>query len=235
MQALTRNESRGSSRSPQEGGRRDVARTAATPPSLDTGTVVRGVDGAVHVQAATGARVARRAASCLVAPQEGDRVLLALEGGQTWVLAVLERLGGGPLPLDLEGGDVRLRVPHGRLEVSAAAGADLVSGGAVEVVAPTLGLTADEARVAVSRVGVFGGFVAAQVERVQVVAGALDGTIERLTQRIKRSLRLVEESDQVRAGSLDYRADGVVQLQGRTAVVTAEQLVKVDGAQIHVG
>jgi Protein of unknown function (DUF3540) len=52
---------------------------------------------------------------------------------------------------------------------------------------------------------------------------------------VPRSLRTVEAMDQLRAGQIDHVAQGTLNLHGENAVVTAEELVKLDGEQIHVG
>ncbi len=55
-------------------------------------------------------------------------------------------------------------------------------------------------------------------------------------QHIKdRAYRFVEEMEHVRAGSIDYAARENVRFHGRNALVTAQQLVKMDGEQIHMG
>jgi hypothetical protein len=52
---------------------------------------------------------------------------------------------------------------------------------------------------------------------------------------VKRSYRFVEEADQVKAQRIDYAAEKSVCLRGENALVVAEELVKVDGGQIHLG
>ncbi len=45
----------------------------------------------------------------------------------------------------------------------------------------------------------------------------------------------MEELDQVKAEHIDYAASASMSLHAQNALVTAEELVKVDGEQIHVG
>ena len=69
----------------------------------------------------------------------------------------------------------------------------------------------------------------------------LDLAIERLlelhgsTIDVGRVRRTVEELDHVRAEQIDYAAKKTMSLHGDNAIVTANELVKVDGEQIHVG
>lgn len=87
-------------------------------PALYTAFVVAGAAGAFVLD--DGAR-ARTAASCLLAPQCHDRVLVAADGTTCFILAVLERESGGEARLQVDGAS------------------------RVTLAAPTLGLRATEA------------------------------------------------------------------------------------------
>ena len=93
-------------------------------PVLESGTV-RGASATLVVELASGARVARCAKSCLVAPDDGARVLCALDGDDVFVLAVLE----GP-----PGAATRV-VANGDLQVQATGTLGLGAGERVDVVA----------------------------------------------------------------------------------------------------
>jgi hypothetical protein len=58
---------------------------------------------------------------------------------------------------------------------------------------------------------------------------------ERFVGFFKNSVRSVEGSDLVRSGSVDYRASGAMSLHGRDLLATADELVRVDAAQINMG
>lgn len=76
---------------------------------------------------------ARRAASCLLQPQAGDRVLLATIASETFVLAVLERIGE-KAELDVPGAaSVQLRAP--RVQVAATESIELQSACDIELTA----------------------------------------------------------------------------------------------------
>jgi hypothetical protein len=80
-----------------------------------------------------------------------------------------------------------------------------------------------------------GTVVQAQIEKAKLAATVLDTSVERLTQRATRAYRFVEEFEHVRAERLDYAAKKNLSLHAENALVTAEQLVKIDGSQIHLG
>lgn len=191
--------------------------------------------GAFVVRLSGGERHARRAVSCLVEPEIDDRVLVALEPrGDAFILAILERRPGAPATLTHDG-DLNLRVGGGKLGIVARDGATLVTGADVSVVSNAVKVTATDGEFVLERLGVLSSFVRAELGKTKVFGSTLETVVDRATQRVKRAFRFVEEIDQLRTKQLDYTAEQVMQLHAGNAVVTAEQLVKVDGEQIHLG
>lgn len=191
----------------------------------ELGTVVdRGIEG-LRVRTGGGLFVAKRAVSCLVEPEVGDRVLIAVPSeGPLYVLAVLEReregvrlTANGPITIETED---RLEL-KGKTEVAIETKRfDLKAGGAKLA----LGALEMVARVAETN-----------VEVAKLVAGAVDVVSERLMARAKRSYRFIEEMDVTRARDVDLRAEHTMHMRAKNTVQSAEQLYKVDAEQIHLG
>lgn len=183
----------------------------------------------------TGACSASRAASCLLEPAVGDRVICATTAtGRAWVLAVLERDPTTAARLSAEG-DLELRVRGGRLSLSSDQGVDVTTSADVQVTSRAVGVNAVDGHVVVQRLTYLGRFLQTEVEKVKSLAGTFDAVLGRFSQRVKRSYRKVEEYDCVKAKQIDYVAETTLSLHGETALVTAAELVKVDGSQVHVG
>jgi hypothetical protein len=173
--------------------------------------------------------VARRAASCLLDPAVGDRVLVAAEErGDAYVLAVLEQRDPGAATLTVEG-DLTLRSLRGKVSVAAQEGVDIVTAAAARILASTVDVEAMEA------LSVLSGAVKAELGKVKLYASTLDSFFERVSQHAKRSFRTVDELDQVKARHIDYAASGNAHLRGENALVSAQDLVKLNGEQVHVG
>ncbi|MCA9605053.1 MAG: DUF3540 domain-containing protein [Myxococcales bacterium] len=197
-------------------------------------TVERVEDDAVFVRAPAGLYRARRAASCLVDARVGDRVLVAAAAsGEAWVLAVLERAEAGALPLRFDG-DVAIESP-GTVSVRGDEGVSLRSKTTVDLVARLLDVRAIDVRAATERLGVTGGVAQVSLESAKAVIGLVDQTFERLSTRMKRYYKFVEEIEMTRAHEIDTRAEKTIHLRSKNAFVHAEQLVKVEGEQIHLG
>ncbi|WP_198369229.1 DUF3540 domain-containing protein [Roseomonas rosulenta] len=161
---------------------------------------------------------ARRAFSCLVEPAPGDLVLVAVAGGERYILAVLERRGDAPLCLPLAEGASITATP-----------------GRIDVATGTFALQADAAQVAATKLGVLAGRTDVRLGAVRLVAEAIESMAERVIGRFRRSYRFVEEGEHLRARDIDHRASGHLHLRGDTTAVQAKALVKVQSAQIHLG
>ena len=197
-----------------------------------TGT---GEAGLFAVRTAGGAYRAKRAVSCLIEPEEGDTVaLLTTATGTCYVTAVLEREAGATGRIVAEG-NLEIQLRSGHFSVAAQEGVNLVTAKEVSLVGGSLRVHAQEGSVVLERLSFLGAFARAEVEKIKVVAGSLDQVLDRFSQRVKRSFRHVEELDQVKAEHIDYTAKSSMSLHAENALITAEELVKVDGEQIHVG
>ena len=77
--------------------------------------------------------------------------------------------------------------------------------------------------------------VQAAAGSVRLVGKVFETVADRIVQMARQTLRLTDEVDQVRAGHMDYKAGETVRIHGHHTVVTGQELVKVDAAQIHMG
>ena len=178
---------------------------------------------------------AKRAVSCLLEPEIGDTVaLLTTQAGACYVTAVLEREPEVTNRIVVEG-DLEVQLSTGKLTFAAQEGVNLLAAKEVSISAGALRVNAREGNLILERISLLGGFATAELEKIKVVAGSLDQVLDRFSQRVKRSFRKVEELDQVKAEHIDYAAASSMSLHAQNALVTAEELVKVDGEQIHVG
>ncbi|WP_437936852.1 DUF3540 domain-containing protein [Sorangium sp. So ce341] len=187
-----------------------------------------------RVTTPSGEKEAELAPSCVVAPAPGDRVLVVSSGGEAYVLAVLRRLEPGETRMVFHE-DVSLSVLKGRLRILAQEGVDLVSPQDVHVRSSAVIADAAEVRVAFSLLDLVGQTIAARTRKVRLLAEAFDTIAGRIYQRATTFLRRTDELDRVEAKNMDRRAHELYHLHGQNAVTTAEQLVKIDAGQVHVG
>ncbi|WP_437959710.1 DUF3540 domain-containing protein [Sorangium sp. So ce119] len=200
----------------------------------EVGRVVRATDGAFLVASGAAEIEARRAVSCMVEPETDDVVLVSvLPGRGAYILAVLERQGSD-VSVVLEG-DLHVKLPGGRFVLGAAEGVTFASAKEVGVVAGEVKVNARLGSLFVESLSYLGTAVQVEIEKAKVKAAAFDASVERVVERVKRAYRFVEEFEQLRAERVDYVAKKNMSLRGENTLVTAEELVKLDGAQIHLG
>jgi hypothetical protein len=201
---------------------------------MEAGTVIARDGRSFTVRYASGELVAEQATSCLVEPQIDDRVLVAVSRSEAYVLAILRRDSDAATRLAVDG-DLEVRVTGGRFSVTSPIGIDLAGGQDVSIVSGEVNINAVTGNVVVDRIAFLAATLRAEVGKVKYVGEIFDSVLERVSQRVQRSFRRVEEVDQVRAGRVDYAAEKSMCLKAENAIVDAKQLVKIEGAQIHIG
>jgi len=201
---------------------------------LEYGTVKLAEGGAFTVAAESGVVAAKRSFSCLVEPLPRDMVLLFRGASGCYILAILERHGDQHACLSFEG-DADLRLKQGRLRVAAQEGIDLVSAKDTALFSPELSINSVQAEVSIQHLSFFGTFLQGQIEKIKLIGQACDSIFERVSQRVKRCYRWVDEIDQLKAGQLNYLVKKLMSLRGKHSVLTAEEDVRIDGDKILMG
>jgi hypothetical protein len=192
-------------------------RTGAAMPMQQTATVTKAGQDTVVIDHQGHVSEARIALSCLVRPEPGDKVLVAL-AEDAWVTAVLSRHGAAPLRL-LTSGDAVIGGPAGTLTLNAG----------------TLNVQASKANTMIDEVLHAGQGFTAQLAKVKVMAGLVETIAHRILVQAKSYLRSVDEADLLRARTIDHAATATMHLQADCAFVTGGTAIRLDADQIHMG
>jgi hypothetical protein len=177
---------------------------------------------------------ARVAFGCLVQPEPGDNVMTSFDGETVWIVAVLERPTDAPLRLVAEG-DVTIMSARGSVSLLAAEGVNVDAGTSARISATEIDLHAGVARFVIDELLQIGRRAHLYVAKIRSVGEMVETFAEHVLTRAKRGTRFIENSDQLRAGDIDHRAEATLQLRAKTAFITAETVVRVDAEQIHMG
>lgn len=176
-----------------------------------------------------------RGTGCVIAPEQGDRVLVAHdEHGEAYVISVLDHSGSSTPRLEIDG-DLEIRTPRGRLDVSARDGVNLCSATEINLTAPALNLRSEVGRLVMENMVLAGRVAQAGFDRVRLTAKSGESLVERLFGRFKARFATVEGLDQARAGTLVREVDGANIVNSGHTIVRAEKDVKIDGQQIIMG
>ena len=199
------------------------------------GTVISCEADAVLVNTDQGVFTARQALSCLVVPEEGDRVLVVgMPREAVFIVAVLDRQGKQPLQISLQG-DCSVKVLRGRLNLAAEEELHLLSSKELGLDAANISIRASRSNVIIDTLSFVGSQIFAQSQKIRLIGVFFDSVMERFAQRFKRSYRVVEEIDHVRSDEMDYRAENNLSLRGKNTLIEANDIVRLDGDQIHLG
>lgn len=202
---------------------------------LESGRVEGVLADSLSVRLESGLLSAKRAKSCLVAPEVGDKVLCAIDPDAVYVLSVLEGAKATDSVTISAQGDLKLQARDGRVSVCASKGVDIVGGQDVGLTGAEVHVRAKKGTVAVEEMGFFGRRLAAEIQKISLFAGEMNSVLTRVHQKAKRVFRVIEEIDQTRAGIVDIRAQSVVGIRSENTVVSARVLTKIDGEQVHIG
>lgn len=191
---------------------------AVMPPMQAAGTVTHYfADGSLMVESEGRGWHCRRATSCVIAPRAGDMVLIASVENQIWLLAVLEQAN----PQQAE-----LSVP-GHLHIH--------SGGELSLSSEALRVCADRGDCHISEMKYSGEKLSAWVSLSRIVGKRTESVWHTVTQISHNLLRTTRQTEQVRAGQLDMKAEDYARLHANNTVITSKAITKVDSEQIHMG
>jgi uncharacterized protein (DUF2345 family) len=166
----------------------------------------------------------------------GDTVLVCITGGnEAYVLAILTRDDDSSPAIISAPGDLNLDLPNGKMRLRVSAGLALASPQEISLTAHQISLGAARGEAMLTECLLVGKKLGAQVEALSLFAQTVSSTLGTVYQKMSRFFRKVEGIEQVQAGELDLQARDSLSLHGRHTMMTAEKLVKVDGAQIHLG
>jgi len=181
------------------------------------------------VETSRGSYTAQKAVSCLVAPQEGDSVLVSFDdNGNCFILSILMRspLTESRNELFFEG-DMNLHVRKGSLSISADEGVTLAS--------ERLSLAAKTGEATFEKFSFLGSAISAQVETIRAVAGKVETIFQRLTERLIDAFRFVKDHEEIQTGSTRYLAETNFTVHSKNAMHVAEEIVTINAEQIQLG
>ncbi|MDU4433446.1 MAG: DUF3540 domain-containing protein [Pluralibacter gergoviae] len=187
-------------------------------PVQASGTVTHSfADGSLTVESEGRGWHCRRAASCVIVPQAGDTVLIARVDNRIWILAVLEQLNPQAS---------QLRVP-GDLQIH--------SQGELSLSGASLRVSAEQGDCHIGEMKYSGDSLSAWVSLSRIVGKRAASVWQTVTQISHHLFRSTRQTEQVRAGQLDMKAEHYARLHAQNVVITSKAITKVDSEQIHMG
>jgi hypothetical protein len=132
-------------------------------------------------------------------------------------------------------GQVHLNVRGGGLRLTADETLSFASREKIMLASPALEMDANKGTVRIENMSFFGKFLFSQIEKMKVVADAMDSVFRRVVQRMTSSYRYVEEHEEIQSASTRILVDGTLTMQTKNTMHIAEGHIKIDAEQIHLG
>ena len=205
-------------------------------PWLEYGKVVGYKDESIIVSLSNGYIQAERAISCVVRPEKDDTVLISMDAeGRCFILSVLVRAQESQKTDLIFSGDVTIRAEQGRMNLLADRDITIGSDENLSLASGQFSLHARKGRVAVDKISVLSRVFQANIKGVKVVFASMEQIIGRLTQKLRNSFRFIKEHHEVQAGSARYLVDDMLSMHSKNALHMAEEIVTINGEQVHLG
>ncbi|MGJ7558839.1 DUF3540 domain-containing protein [Variovorax sp. RB3P1] len=201
------------------------------------GVVTGALPGGVYSVLSDTGQVLRciRAASCLLRPALNDLVLVSgPDALRLYLTAVVEQANAAESSIDVVG-DLRLSSERGAVTIESPGRVALKGQQGVSLRGAELEMAADTANCRIGRLQYQGEEAHATVLSVRLIGRFYEAVMDRLVHLSKTAFRMTEEVEHVRASQLDYQASDTARLHGKNTIVTAGEIVKADGKQIHIG
>ncbi len=195
-------------------------------------------DGLLMIGSCWGTHTCRRAASCLLRPESGDLALVSLprEANEAaYILAVLERAEpDAPLTVDLNPG-AHLAADSGAVRISSGTDLHLHAEENLEASAQGMTFLSKSARWLSHSFSVLGQTVEAVCSLWRESSKERETTAETWTQRLGDCHRHVQDLDETQTGTSRTLARDTALVHGRVTYLQAEEFVKADGQEVHLG
>jgi hypothetical protein len=203
-------------------------------PALDEALVIGGGNENWIVQSNYGTFKAKKAVSCLVAPEIGDRVLsVNLSSGESNILAILERKQSDITKLQFEG-NVDISASQS-IRLLASERLDAFAGSKMNLDTNELTMRSKLSSMIFDRLNITGNEAHGGVNKVKLIAKYLETVSETSRQVMKNSFRLISGLDSVNASEILQKVKNRFTVQSRQASMLAEEDAKVNGKRVHLG
>ncbi len=200
-----------------------------------TARVVSVNDRDVHVRIREAIRPARTAFSCLIQPEPDDLVLITQnEDGAFYILGIIERKNGREMTLSFPG-DVNLHADNGACRVRSGKSITLAALEKLTCFSDQAIYKGREAVCSFEDVTATAANFHGSFRTFRLIGQLINTMARHVIEKAKNYIRFTEDDDQVRAGQMTRKTDGLYSMDSRHTVMVSKKDTKIDGERIHMG
>ncbi len=202
--------------------------------SMEEALVIGGGADNWIIQSGTGTYKARKAFSCLVAPEIGDRVLsVLLPSGNSSILAILERKQSQTTRLRFDG-DVDISSSRS-IRMFASKSLDACSGDAMNFDSKEFSLRSKMVSLLFDRLNATGSEANQNINKVKILTKSIETVSETSRQVTRYAFRLVSGLESVNAGEVLQSIKKRFTVQSRQLNMLAEEDANLNAKRVHLG
>jgi len=204
---------------------------------LEYGVVTGSKDSYFTVLTPYGYVEAETALSCLVRPEQGDEVLISMDGERRcFILSVLERREKTQKPIQVVfPSAVQLQVESGDMSIAVPGEVAVRSERGISTKSPALSLNAGEGEICIERLSFLAKSVSACMEKIRMFSETMETKVKKIIQKTKSCFRFVEGHEEVRSGSTRFIIRDTFHVRSGHTCHVADGQMKLDAEQIHLG
>jgi len=178
--------------------------------------------------------VCQQALSCLIEPQVGDQVIISgPDHDRVYLIAVVSRSNNAPVALRVHG-DLAIQSINGSVSIHSATQTQLGSADTLVVSARHYQQQNETASVTIGQMTYAGKELEATVGKTTFFSTVIGLMADRINSVARLCFRHVKEVDHVRAQTIDYEAEKLTRVHGGYTTLTAQDVMKINGDQIHM-
>ncbi len=212
-----------------------VPLTGPTEPAVQNGRIVS-ISGKKAVVRISGLdHTTQVAFSCLVQPMVGDLILCTQnENGAYYILGIIERPGDQSMTISFPA-DATLHAEEGALSMVSGKSVTLASGDRLNCLSKQAVHKSGQAVVDYDTVTARGTSLQASFKTVLLISGMINTMAKHVVEKFRSFVRHTEDSDQVNAGQITRKTDGLYSMDSKYTVMVSKKGTKIDGEQIFMG
>lgn len=178
---------------------------------------------------------ARIAFSCLVQPLPDDMVLCTTtESGMHHILGIIERPGSQNMALSFPA-DATMVAEEGSVAMVSGKSVTLAAGDTLTCFSNKAIHKSREAVVDYDELTAKGTNLQATYKTVRLISQMITTMARQCIEKMKNYIRHTGEYDQVKAGNMSRKVDGLYSMDSRHTVMISKKDTKIDGERIHMG
>lgn len=199
------------------------------------GTVLTVREDMYSVDISGALQTARTAFSCLVQPMPGDRVMCTrCETGDCYILGIIERPGKQQMTLSFSE-DALVQTKNGALSIASGKSITLAANESLTCFSDQAIYKSRAAVVDCKDIIAFGEKFQASFKTVSIVSRMISTMAKYAVEKFTGFVRHTEGSDQVNAGQMTRKSEGLYSMDSKYTVMVSKKDTKIDGERIHMG